>query len=133
MGQQQIIIVVLTTILVGIAIAVGILLFQAGKIQSNKDALTEGLMTIEANARAYYERPRSLGGGSKSYENYLIPSRLTVNENGTFTLDGTPLSTTLKFKAISSDDPGDYIKATLDISTQRLKITEYGGDFDDGE
>ena len=131
MGQQQLIIVILSAILIGIAITVGLFWFQSARIQSNKDALIEDLLNIQANARAYYNKPSSLGGGNRSYAKYIIPSRLRSNENGSYRLDGVPLSTTVKFQAFSADDSTNWIKAMLDISTQKLVFTSYGGDFDD--
>jgi hypothetical protein len=133
MGNQQIIILVLCSILIGAAITTGIVLVHSSNIQSNKDALIEGLMVVSNNARAYFNKPTYMGGGNSSYENYFIPSRLKSCEDGTINLDGIPISTTVKFQAISADDSTNWIKAKLDISTQKLAITGYGGEFDDSE
>jgi hypothetical protein len=133
MGNQQIIILVLCAILVGAAITTGLVLLHTSNIQSNKDALIEALMVVSNNARAYYNKPIYMGGGNNSYENYYIPSRLRFSEDGSINLDGVPISTTVKFKAISETDSTNWIKAKLDISTQKLAITGYGGDFDDSE
>jgi hypothetical protein len=41
MGQQQLLLIILGVIIVGIAIAVGLQLFQAGSVGANSDAVTE--------------------------------------------------------------------------------------------
>ncbi len=90
MGQQQIIILVLGTVIVGIAIAVGVLLFQSNNISSNKDALMADLNNVLADAQAYYLKPSCLGGGNRSFTGYLIPSRMGTTDNGTITFTQPP-------------------------------------------
>jgi hypothetical protein len=40
MGQQQLLLIILGVIIVGIAIAVGLQLFQSGSIGANQDAIS---------------------------------------------------------------------------------------------
>jgi hypothetical protein len=86
MGQQQLLLIILGVIIVGIAIAVGLSLFSAQSVQANKDAITNDLNNLAANAYQYRIRPSSMGGGSNSYTGYSIPSKLRTNENASYTI-----------------------------------------------
>ena len=83
MGQQQLLLIVLGVVLVGIAIIVGINLFAASASQSNRDAVTADLFNLAAKARIHYNKPAALGGGG-SFVNFNIPTALLQNSNGTF-------------------------------------------------
>jgi type II secretory pathway pseudopilin PulG len=61
MGQQQLLLIILGVIIVGIAIAVGLQLFQSGSIGANSDALINDMMNIAAHADQYRIRPGIYG------------------------------------------------------------------------
>ena len=85
MGQQQLLLIILGVIIVGIAIAVGLSLFSAQSVQANKDAIVNDLNNLAANAYQYRIRPTSMGGGGNNYTGFTIPSKLATNENGNYT------------------------------------------------
>ena len=68
MGQQQLLLVILVTIIVGIATVVAINTFGTAADQANVDAVTQDLASIAASAQGYYMRPEMLGGGGRSFE-----------------------------------------------------------------
>ena len=84
MGQQQLLLIILGVIIVGIAIAVGLSLFAANSIQANKDAMINDINNIAANAYQYRIRPTSMGGGNNSYVGYTVPTKLSSNANATY-------------------------------------------------
>ena len=51
MGQQQLLLIVLGVIIVGIAVVVGISVFTASSSSSNQDAVISDLQNISANAQ----------------------------------------------------------------------------------
>ena len=53
MGEQQLLLLILGVIIVGIAIIVGIQMFGAQSTESNKDGLTASLGNISADAFQY--------------------------------------------------------------------------------
>ena len=67
MGSQQLLIIVLGVIVVGIAVAAGIAIFGGNANQANKDAITHDLSLMASSAQAYYHKPSLLGGGGKSF------------------------------------------------------------------
>lgn len=86
MGQQQLLLVILGVIIVGIAIVVGIEMFQSQSIESNRDAVLSDLQHIAALAEAHWKKPESLGGGGESFRGFELPAGLDENANGTYTI-----------------------------------------------
>jgi hypothetical protein len=130
MGQQQLIIIVLCTITIGIAISVGILIFTTDAIQERRDAIMQDMIILASNARAHYFRPASMGGGNNSYNGYRIPKRLLSNENGSYICDIQYGGTIIEFTGSSVDDPADKITAQLDASKDKLTGWTYYNNFD---
>jgi len=67
MGQQQLLLIILGVIVVGIAVAVGITMFTDNAVSANKDAVTNDLVNLASRAQQFYRRPTALGGGQGSY------------------------------------------------------------------
>jgi len=101
MGQQQLLIIILVTIIVGIAIILGINSFSSISQENNRDAVRQDLFTIASNAQQIYERPVSLKGISRDFnsmENEQLISRMNIpgirtgetiqNENGIYSISG---------------------------------------------
>lgn len=62
MGQQQLILLVLATIIVGLAIVVGIRAFNENAIKSNADAMTQDAVRIANDLQAWKQKPAPFGG-----------------------------------------------------------------------
>jgi hypothetical protein len=128
MGQQQLLLVILAVIIVGIAIAIGLSLFSAHSIQSNKDAMIDDLNNIAAHAYQFRMRPISMAGSAGTYTGYVIPKKLTSNPNGKYSCVVAPNEITLK--AISVEDTTNSITCKID-SEGRFVDSEwkYTGNF----
>lgn len=85
MGQSQLLLIVLGVIIAGTAVIVGMNLFHASAVQSNRDGLDSDLLRLANQAQTYYKKTEVLGGGNRSFIGFDIPSRLASNENGTYT------------------------------------------------
>ena len=136
MGQQQLLLIILGVIVVGIAIAVGISMFASGSVQSNKDAIVNDLNNLAANAYQHKIRPSSMGGGAGSYDGttvtpnatpWIVPTKLDTTENGVYTRSGIS-ATTVTILATSSSYPGATVTATVDLNG-KLGTWVYTGDF----
>lgn len=66
MGQQQLLLLVLGAIIVGLAIVVGINLFGQGAVKANEDAVRQDILSMMARAEEYYRKPITLGGAGKT-------------------------------------------------------------------
>ena len=107
MGQQQLLLVILVTIIVGIATVVAINIFGTASEQANRDAVRQDLLAAAANAQGIYARPAMMGGAGGDFGTLETPELLrrlnipgalgtaadntsqVVNENGTYTATGS--------------------------------------------
>jgi hypothetical protein len=86
LGQQQLLLIVLAIIVVGIAIAVSIQLFRSNAIEAKRDVLIEETTNLGLMALQYYKKPSELGGGSHDFTDWTIPAGLITSVNGNFML-----------------------------------------------
>jgi hypothetical protein len=94
MGQQQLLLVVLGMVLVGIAVVVAVTMFQANAIESSRNAITNDLLYFATKARGYYWRPVSFGGGNHSFAGITMGmlSSMSQNENGRYYIESNTTS-----------------------------------------
>jgi hypothetical protein len=126
MGQQQLLLIILGVIIVGIAIAVGLSLFSAQSVQSNRDAIINDLNNLAAQAYQFRIRPVSMGGGQGDYTTFAIPSKMRTNENATYS--SSPSQNSIVFTAVSAQNSSNSVTVTID-SNGRLGGWSYYGDF----
>jgi hypothetical protein len=67
MGQQQLLLIVLGVIIVGVAIVVGINMFSQGAVNAEADRLVQEVNTVGSNAAAYWRKPVQMGGGGRTF------------------------------------------------------------------
>jgi len=112
MGQQQLLLIILGVIVVGIAVAVGITMFQDNAVSANRDAVTNDLVNLAARAQQHYRRPAALGGGQGAFDNSLggvgisVITQLTskpTNANGTYSL-GTVNATSVVLTGLGTGE-----------------------------
>jgi len=103
MGQQQLLLVILVTIIVGIATVVAINTFGSAADSANLDAVRQDVASIAAAAQGYYMKPTMLGGGGRAFntgdgitfEQFAFAAthidsdgKTACNENGTYAISG---------------------------------------------
>jgi len=89
MGQQQLLLIVLGTIIVGVAVVVGINMFSQGAINAEADALVQDVNMIGSKAAAYWRKPAEMGGGARSFAgvtNVTTFGADSSNANGTYAM-----------------------------------------------
>ncbi|HKJ81658.1 MAG TPA: hypothetical protein VJ954_06515 [Ignavibacteriaceae bacterium] len=67
MGQQQLLLIVLGVIIVGVAVVLGIQYFSTGAEEAAKDELVAHSTIVAANAQQWFRKPVALGGGGNSF------------------------------------------------------------------
>jgi hypothetical protein len=101
MGQQQLLLLVLGIVIVGLAVVVGINAFSENRTKSNADALVTDGLRIASDVQAWALKPGQFGGmseaslsaaasgGSVTFDNIGYPNSggTYSNVNGDFTLD----------------------------------------------
>ena len=83
MGQQQLLLIVLGVILVGIAVVLGIQYFSVGAEQGAKDELVAHTLTIGSNAQEWFKKPVAMGGGGNTFVGFN--TEFTTNQTGLMT------------------------------------------------
>ena len=66
MGQQQLLLLVLGMVIVGIAVVAGIQAFSEGKEKAARDAAVSDAMRIISDIQAWKMKPAAFGGGASS-------------------------------------------------------------------
>ncbi len=69
MGQQQILLIILVTIIIGIATLVSINIISSGADSSNRDAVRQDLSSAASYVQSIWERPNVLGGANRRFTN----------------------------------------------------------------
>ncbi len=84
MGQQQLLLIVLGVIIVGIAVVVGINVFTASASQANRDGVIADLTNLASLSQQWYRKPTALGGGGNTFTGWTVPGALDTTGNGTY-------------------------------------------------
>jgi Tfp pilus assembly protein PilE len=133
MGQQQLLLIVLGIIIVGIAIAVGVNMFQQSAVDSNRQNVISDLTNLAAKAQRFYRTPTELGGGAQNFQNFSLGRLDTANANGSYrcyttaqlSADNPPAPTTANTSIATSVTDTMYIagwgKEDGDVATAKVK------------
>ena len=125
MGQQQLLLIILGVIIVGIAVAVGITMFQDNAVDQNRSAIIADLTTLAAKAQQYYSKPTTLSGGGTSFVGltadatgigFLASPAFTDNANGTYTIKTAGTATTLVIRGVGKTTMSDGTYPTYDMT-----------------
>ena len=137
MGTQQILLIVLGVIIVGITVTIALTVFGTGAEQANKDALTQDCLKLVSSAQAFFKKPRLLGGGSNSFDGISIRDcGMEINAEGVgVNLVGSYAITTaagvqLAVQGVSANNPAQTVLVSVDMGVadpeQRLSIAYSG-------
>jgi hypothetical protein len=135
MGSQQLLLAILGLIIVGIAVVVGIGMFQDNAVDHNRALVIADLKTLASKAQQYYSRPMTMGGGTNSFVGLTADDRgigllagpaFTDNANGTYTIieDGTSTQVLLQGvgKVVMQD--GTYPTYTMTVMNLAQNLTK---------
>ena len=131
MGQQQLLLIVLGVIVVGIAVVVGINLFNASAVSANRDGVVADLNNLGAMAQQHYKKPASMGGGALSFNTanggvaWTIPIQLDTTANGNYVLttnNGTDIILD-GFGTEIGNDGATVINHTATVTGNTITIT----------
>jgi len=132
MGQQQLLLVILVTIIVGIATVVAINVFGTAADEANRDAVRQDLLAAATQAQAIWARPTAMGGIGQDFGNLTDLRRLNIprgsadtftfsddlieNDNGDYSFGTGSDATTLVLEGDPSSG-GDTIEVTISRET----------------
>jgi hypothetical protein len=124
MGQQQLLLIVLGVIIVGIAIVVGINIATTSAQSSNRDGVISDLNTLANFAHQYYRKPTGMGGGNNSFTGWTIPPAIDTTGHGTFvaTVAGQTVTLVGTGNEIGNDGSAK-VKATATVTPTTIAVT----------
>ncbi|MEW5842734.1 MAG: hypothetical protein AB1775_05685 [Bacteroidota bacterium] len=124
MGQQQLLLIALAVLIVGIAVVVGINQFSTGSSTTNRDAVVSDLVNLGSMAQSYYRKAASLGGGGNSFTGWTIPTQFASTGNGTYTATAAALSVTIVGTGNQIGNDGtNPVKVTMVVGPNSITST----------
>lgn len=127
MGQQQLLLIVLGVIIVGIAVAVGINMFSSSAVDANRDSVTADLAHLASKAQQHYKKPTTMGGGGGDFNGFTLGTLDQSNSNGAYRLTTTlPTSSDLATSAPAAAADGS--NTSISAAAQTIYIVGYGNE-----
>jgi hypothetical protein len=125
MGSQQLLLLIVGTLMIGLMIAVGINLFVDNAASSNRDAVANDLAALASRAQVYQKKPRCLGGGGGSFKGFTLPNA-SKNGDGTFSVPVAE-NNTVTIEGIGNEigfDRVTNVKVTVTVSADTISVAE---------
>ncbi len=150
MGTQQLLLIVLGVIIVGVAIAVGITIFNNQAFNSNRQAVATELNTYGNAAMQWWKTPKSQGGAGKDFTGATAStiaefigfdeeSETLTTDTGQFKVTGAATADKVIIEGIGTEKKGTnypHVKATVDLVEGKITSVVSGtstGSFGGGD
>lgn len=136
MGQQQLLLLVLGIVIVGIAVVAGIQAFSEGKDKAKQDAAVTDAMRIISDTQAWKLKPQAFGGGDNGTPaadftgvnlkalGYPVSTSTSVyvTTNGCFSLAGATTGATIGVFSTSAADSNATTACTATLKIADVVI-----------
>ena len=123
MGQQQLLLIILGIIIIGIAITVGISLFNANATESKRNNIINDLVHLASEAQKHYKTPRAMGGGQNTFTGWDIPRKLRTNANGNYGAVVSPNNVLLMGTGNGDVTSNNFVQVQMTV-TQNDYVTQ---------
>lgn len=132
MGQQQLLLIVLATVIVGLAVAAAVTLLNTQASATNRDEVANDLMNYASRAQLFYRRPSTLGGGGQSFAGMTM-TKLTPrpsNANGTYSLTPDPAGPSLPYVTLTGigtevgNDGTSNVKVVMYVYPDSVRVDD---------
>lgn len=120
MGQQQLLLIVLGVIIVGIAVVVGINIFNTSSESSAKDTVSSELMQLGAMAQQFYKKPLEMGGGGNTFADWEVPGKMDTTQTAIY-VAGTGSTTEIEITATPVDAAYTW-EATCTVTKDAISV-----------
>jgi hypothetical protein len=84
MGSQQLLLIVVGLITVGLAVYSGLIIMRNYYEASNRDQLISTLNDLGLLAQQHYKKPAAQGGGGGTYTRFTLPRQFRTTAAGNF-------------------------------------------------
>ncbi len=123
MGQQQLLLITVAIIVVGIAILVSFSIYRQNSIDQNRDNVTNESLNLANMAMSYYKKPKSMGGNDRSFIGWDVPSYLTSTDCGTFTATSYSDSVIIIGTGNEIVSGYDYVKVKTTVTRNNFRVS----------
>ena len=124
MGKQQLLLIALAVLIVGIAVVVGINRFSTSSSSSNRDAVVTDMVNLGSLAQQYYRKAEALNGGGNSFKDWTIPAQYASTANGTYTESVADQSVTIVGTGNQVGNDGtNPVKVTMIVGPNSITST----------
>ena len=126
MGSQQMLLIIVGVLMVGLSIAIGITLFTDSASASNRDAIASDLEVQASRAQVYQKRPKSLGGGGGSFVGFHISNGTLKNDNGTYSVSSSS-ATSVTIQGVGHEigyDRTTPVKVAMTVSADTIAVAD---------
>ena len=124
MGSQQLLLIILGTVVIGIMVTVGISLFIDHASATNRDAVANDLVHAASIAQMYRKKPVMQGGGGGSFVGFdlRVAIKDLKNTNGTYSIFGAPTDSLIIIEGLGTQ-PGYDNTQLVKVSIKVLSVT----------
>ncbi|MBU2494059.1 MAG: hypothetical protein KJ571_15640 [Bacteroidetes bacterium] len=130
MGQQQLLLIVVGILIVGISIIIGISMFTASAVEAKRDNITNELINLASLAQQHYRKPQTMGGGNRAFDNshggltWTIPPSLVTTGNGWFSIENISTDQVVILATGNEVVTGnDSVKVQITVSPNDFQVT----------
>ena len=117
MGQQQLLLLVLGIVIVGLAVTIGIQAFSENSKRTNLDSLVNDAIDVASSAQAWMLKPAIYGGGNNSCQTTCDWSGATFEALGmTATSSGTHTNINGEIAIDGSSSPTQFVVVATSTS-----------------
>ncbi len=126
MGSQQLLLIIVGVLMIGLSIAIGITLFSDSASASNRDAIGTDLESHASKAQVYHRRPRSMGGGGGSFVGFALTEVSSKNHNGEYEVS-SPTASSVTIQGTGHEigyDRSTPVMVAMTVTPDSIWVTE---------
>jgi len=128
-GSQQLLLIILGMIIVGIMVIVGISLFNDHASATNRDAVANDLVHASSMAQMYRKKPMSQGGGGGSFVGFDLRTAIKQlrNTNGVYAVTGSVTDSLIIIEGTGTQPGYDNalpVKVSIRVFGFRTEVNE---------
>jgi hypothetical protein len=121
MGQQQLLLIMLGVIIVGLVVIVAINLFSVSREDANRDAVIVDLTNLAISAQQFYRKSISNGGGGNTFTGWIIPLSVDTTASGTYEAIVAAQTVTVVGTGREKGNNGtENVKVTIVVGPERV-------------
>jgi len=122
MGQNQLVLIILGVVIVGIAIVVGINFFTSNSGHADRDAVIADLRSLAVAAQQYYKENNQI---YHSFDGWEIPEGSDSTGNGVYSVNVS--SQIITFTGVGNEKGNngtDFVKVIMIVNPERIVSTK---------